>query len=231
MPGVGCCSISDTVKLTNHAAQMGCRAVLMLPPFFYKNVDDDGFFWMFEETIKLLTNKEMHIYLYHIPPQTVIGFSLDLIKRLVQAFPENVIGVKDSCGDWSNTQAMIDNIPNFTVFPGSEPFLLQGLRAGSAGCITASGNVNPTDIRKVYDNWQSQEADKLQERITEVRNVIQGYPMIPALKRIIAHFSGDEAWAQTRPPLSVLDTDKSDALVADLKAVNWELPNAAGLSK
>ena len=230
MPGAGCCSLSDNVQLVNHAAEMGCGAVLMLPPFYYKNANDDGFFWMFEETIKRMTKKDMHVYVYHIPPQTVKGFSLDLLKRLVAAFPENIVGIKDSSGDWDNTKSVIDAIPGFTVFPGSEPFLLQGLRAGAAGCITASGNVNPTDIRKVYDNWQTPEADALQARITEVRKVVQSYPMIPALKRIIAHFSGNEGWAQTRPPLPMLSQAQSDALIADLKKIDWELPNGADLA-
>jgi 4-hydroxy-tetrahydrodipicolinate synthase len=229
MPGVGCCSLSDNVQLANHATEMGCEAVLMLPPFFYKNVDDDGIFWMFEETIKQLTDKSLQIYLYHIPPQTIKGIGLDLIKRLVAAFPENIVGVKDSSGDWKNTRAIIENVPDFTVFPGSEPFLLQGLRAGAAGCITASGNVNPTDIRRVYDNWQSGDADRLQEKITLVRNVLQNYPMIPALKKVIAHFSGDDSWVQTRPPLPVLGREQGASLIADLNNLEWSPPNVEDL--
>ena len=225
MPGAGCCSLSDNVRLVNHAASKGVKSVLMLPPFYYKGVSDDGYFNMFAETIARLDDKTMNIYVYHIPPQTVKGFSIDLLKRLQAAYPDTIVGIKDSGGDWDNTQAVIDNVPGFTVFPGSEPFLLQALRAGGAGCITASGNVNPTDIRKVYDNWQTPEADALQARITEIRKIIQSYPLVPALKAILAHFWNDPAWATTRPPLVKLPDDKTAELIGRLKAANWAPPS------
>ncbi len=221
MPGTGCCALTDSVRMTAHAVAQGCAAVLMLPPFYYKGMSDDGIYAGFSEVIQRVGDSRLKIYLYHIPPQAQIGFSIDLIGRLVEAYPDTVVGLKDSSGDWNNTQAVIDNFPDFVTFPGSEVFLLQGLRAGGAGCITATGNINPAGIRKVFENWQTDQADALQARITEVRKTVQAYPMIPALKRMMAHFHGDPGWSKPRPPLVELDGDKSDGLIRDLAAVDF----------
>src|SRR5207237_9798134 len=104
----------------------------------------------------------LRVYLYHIPPQTVLGLSLDLVGRLIDAYPNTVVGLKDSSGDWKNTTALLDRFPGFAVFPGSEVFLLDGLRKGAVGCITASGNVNVPGIRKVYENWKKPKAAHLE---------------------------------------------------------------------
>jgi 4-hydroxy-tetrahydrodipicolinate synthase len=221
MPGTGCCALTDSVRMTAHAVSQGCGAVLMLPPFYYKGMSDDGLYAGFSEVIQRVGDARLKIFLYHIPPQAQLGFSIDLIGRLVKEYPDTVIGLKDSSGDWSNTEAVIKNFPDFITFPGSEVFLLQGLRAGGAGCITATGNVNPAGIRKVFENWQTDQADALQARITEVRKTVQAYPMIPALKRMMAHFHGDPAWVTPRPPLMTLGDDKGAALVADLEAIDF----------
>ncbi|MBL6929431.1 MAG: dihydrodipicolinate synthase family protein [Rhodospirillales bacterium] len=223
MPGTGACSITDSIRLTKQAVELGCGGVLMLPPFYYKGVSDDGLFANFSEIIQQVGSSSLQVYLYHIPPQAVTPISLNLIEMLVKEYPDTVVGLKDSSGDWSNTEAVIKNFPGFTVFPGSETFLLQGLRAGGAGCITATGNANPAGIRKVYENWQTDEADALQARITEVRMAIQAYPLIPALKQMVANFHSAPGWEQTRPPLGVLDAEKTAGLLADLKKIGFEL--------
>ena len=221
MPGTGCCAISDSIRLTKQAMAKGCGGVLMLPPFYYKTVNDDGLFAAFSEVIQQVGESGLQIYLYHIPPQAVVPISLDLIGRLVKEYPDTVVGLKDSSGDFKNTVAVINEFPEFSVFPGSETFLLDGLRAGGVGCITASGNINPAGIRKVYENWQTDQADALQARISEVRAVVQSYPLIPALKAMIAHFHDDPAWAVSRPPINPLPADKAQALLADLKAIDF----------
>ncbi len=223
MPGTGACSITDGIKLTKQAVALGCGGVLMLPPFYYKGVTDEGLFANFSEIIQQVGSSDLQVYLYHIPPQAVTPISLKLIEMLVKEYPDTVVGLKDSSGDWGNTEAVIKNFPGFTVFPGSETFLLQGLRAGGAGCITATGNINPAGIRNVYENWQTDEADALQARITEVRMTIQAYPLIPAMKRMVEHFHKEPGWEQTRPPLGVLNAEKTVGLLADLEKVGFEL--------
>jgi len=223
MPGTGACAMTDAAMLVRHAVGHGCGGVLMLPPFYYKGVSDDGIFAFISGVIDKVGSPALKLFLYHIPPMAVIGFSLDLVGRLITAYPETVVGLKDSSGDWSNTAALLERFPGFVVFPGSEVFLLGGLRKGAAGCITASGNVNVPGIKKVYDNWRGPRAEALQAEITTLRNTLQAYPMVPALKRIVAHYHNDPSWAAVRPPLVPLDSAQSAALITDLGKVGFAL--------
>src|SRR5882672_1365407 len=220
MPGTGHCALTDSVKLTRAALEMGCAGVLMLPPFYYKNVPDEGLYRNFAEVIERVGDERLQLYLYHIPPVSQVSISLNLIERLLGKYPGIVAGVKDSSGDWANTKAMLDNFAKggFDVFAGSEVFLLDNMRGGGKGCITATGNVNPGAIDNVYRNWRGQDADKLQAGITATRNIVQKVPMIPALKAIIAHFGNDPQWKTVRPPLTELSAAHEAQVVTDLKA-------------
>lgn len=228
MPGTGCCALPDSVKLTAHAVKAGCRGVLMLPPFYYKGVSDDGLFGAFAEVIERVGNSDLQLYLYHIPPVAQVGISLDLIERLIKAYPGTIAGVKDSSGEWDNTKAMLDaGWDDFRVFAGSETFLLQNMRHGGAGCISATANVNPAAIHNLYANWQSDEAEKLQAGLDLIRGIFQRHPMIPALKAAAGHYSGHGEWRIVRPPLVALDEGQIEALLADLKAEDFDMPGLA----
>ena len=226
MPGTGHCALTDSVKMTREAVRIGCGGVLMLPPFYYKGVSDEGLFRNFSEIIERVGDERLRLYLYHIPPVSNVAISLDLIDRLLSRYPGIVAGAKDSSGDWSNTQAMLERFKDrsFDVFPGSEVFLLDGLRAGGKGCITATGNVNPGAIGNVFKNWRSTEADKLQAGITATRKIVQKVPMIPALKAITAHFGNDPAWRTVRPPLTELTADQDQQVITELKAAGFLMP-------
>ena len=182
MPGTGACAMTDAAMLVRHAVGHGCGGVLMLPPFYYKPVSDDGIFAFVSGVIDKVGSPALKVYLYHIPPVAVVGYSLDLVGRLIKAYPQTVIGLKDSSGDWNNTAALLDRYPGFAVFPGSEVFLLEALRKGGAGCITATGNINVPGIAKLYANWQGPQADALQAEITTVRKTMQAYPMVPGVE-------------------------------------------------
>ena len=225
MPGTGACSITEASMLIKHAVGHGCGGVLMLPPFYYKGMTEQGVYDFIAAVIDRVASPALRMYLYHIPPQTMIPFGVELVGRLIKAYPGTVVGLKDSSGDWNNTKALCDAYAaeGFSIFPGSEVFLLDGLRAGGVGCITASGNVNVPGIRKVYENWQTPQADQLQADITLVRMTIQKYPMVPALKRIVAHFHGDADWAAVRPPMERLSDAQSKALIADLEKIGYSL--------
>src|SRR3954454_22999941 len=202
MPGTGHCALSDSVELTRAAVKLGCAGVLMLPPFYYKGVSDEGLYRNFAEVIERVGDERLQLYLYHIPPVSQIPITLGLIERLLGKYPGIVAGVKDSSGDWNNTKAMLDAFAKegFDVFAGSEAFLLDNMRHGGKGCITATGNVNPGPIANLYKNWRSPEADKLQAGISATRKVVQKQPMIPALKATVAHFGNYAAWKTCRPP-------------------------------
>lgn len=223
MPGTGACSITDAARLTSHAVNHGCRAVLMLPPFYYKGVSDDGLFASFSEVIQRVADPRLKIYLYHIPPIANVAITLNLIDRLIKEYPNTVVGLKDSSGDWSNTEAVLNSFPGFGTFAGSEAFLLSTLRGGGVGCITATGNVNPGGIKNVVENWKTEQADDLQAGITLVRKTIQAYPLIPACKGILSHFHDDPSWVKVRPPLDSLNNEQTDMLITQLKEVEFSV--------
>jgi len=226
MPGTGCCALTDSVRLTAHAMKLGCGGVLMLPPFYYKGVSDDGLFRSFAEVIERVGDRRLRIYLYHIPPVSQVAITLPLIERLLKAYPGVVAGAKDSSGDWNNTEAYLVNFASqgFDVFPGSETFLLQGLRAGGVGCISATANVNPGAIARLFATWKADDADAQQGRLNEIRTIFAKYPMIPALKAAIAHYGGDAAWTTVRPPLVELTQQQKSSLAADLDTAGFTMP-------
>lgn len=224
MPGTGACALTDAVRLTRRATELGCAGVLMLPPFYYKDVSDEGLYRAFSEVIQRVGSASLRIYLYHIPPVSGVPITLELIERLLKDYPDTVAGVKDSSGDWSNTKAMLDAFPGWGVFSGNELVLLENMRNGGAGCISATANVNPGRIHELYANWQRPEAERLQEQINDVRKFIQQFPVIPALKRIVAHHWGDKEWNRLRPPLVELDEAQAAELLADLEQRGFTMP-------
>jgi 4-hydroxy-tetrahydrodipicolinate synthase len=232
VPGTGTCAAPDTIELSRHAVQAGCAGVLMLPPFYYKGVSDEGLFRSFANVIEGVGDARLRIYLYHIPPVSQVGISLKLIERLLGAYPAAIAGVKDSSGDWNNTAAMLKEFQpqGFDVFAGAETVLLKTMRGGGAGCITATGNVNPTAIVHLYNTWQSADADAQQKTLNETRAIFQKRPMIAAMKAAIAWKSGDAEWATVRPPLVELSGDQRRQLEAELEADRFEIPNAASLA-
>lgn len=226
MPGTGCCAFPDSVKLTSHAVKLGCAGVLMLPPFYYKNVPDEGLVRSFSEVIERVGDSRLRVYLYHIPPIAQVPIPIPVIEKLVKRYPGTVAGIKDSSGDWNNTQALLDVFKGaaFDVFAGSETFLLPTMRGGGAGCISANANVNCFAINRVFENWRSDEAEEWQRQISLTRTTIQkSQVMIPALKAILAHYREDPEFANVRPPLVEMSVEKTRALVADLDALGYVL--------
>jgi 4-hydroxy-tetrahydrodipicolinate synthase len=230
MPGTGCCALPDTVRLTAHAVKLGCGGALMLPPFYYKGVSDEGLYRSFAEVIERVGEARLRVYLYHIPPVAQVPITTGLVERLLKAYPVQIAGMKDSSGDWTNTKAFLDAFAKagFDVFAGSETFLLRNMRHGGTGCISATANVHPGPIARLFHTWQAADADAQQARLDEIRGVFQKFPMIPALKAAIAHHAADPAWATVRPPLVALTSEQSAALIAELGRCRFAMPGLRG---
>lgn len=225
MPGTGLCAFTESVRLTAHAVRLGASGVLMLPPFYYKNVSDEGLYRSYAEIIERVGDERLRVYLYHIPPVSQIPISLPLIERLLRAYPQTVVGIKDSSGDWANTQAMLAaGWDDFRVFAGSETFLLPNMQQGGAGCISATANINPAAIAELFANWQSPGAEDAQAKLISLRELVQQYPVLPALKSIVAHYSGDDGWRRLRPPLVELQSEQQKALLEQLAAADFSMP-------
>lgn len=216
MPGTGTCALPDTIRLTKHAVEFGCGGVLLLPPFYYKGVSDDGVFEFVSSVIEEVGSDDLRIYCYHIPPIAKIGYSTELLVRLRDAFPGVVIGTKDSSAEWDNTLATHEALPEFGTFVGSESLLLDNLRAGGVGCITATANVNARAIRALVDGWQGKEAEALNAEICAYRAAVQQYPPIPAMKWLLADNRAEPRWRNVRPPLMPLSDEDGEELKAAL---------------
>jgi len=226
MPGTGACALPDAVELSRHASKLGAAGLLVLPPFFYKGVSEDGVFAYYAEIIEQVGPGCAPIYLYHIPQFTHVPITLGLIERLRARYAGVIAGAKDSSGDWANTKAMIDNFAadGFDVFPASESLLSMAMPIGAAGCISATVNMNPAGIHRVYAGWQGPDAADLQARADAVRKVFQGPSMIPAMKHAVATCAGDAPWRTVRPPLVPLDDATRAAVDAQLQAIDFSMP-------
>ena len=205
MPGTGVAAIPETVALTRHALDHGVARVVMLPPFYYKGVSDEGLYAAYARIIEGVGDDRLRIVLYHIPQMSGMPLSQTLVSRLHAAFPGIVVGIKDSSGDFANTEAYATSNPGFAVFAGPDPLLLPMLASGGAGCITANANLVSASLRSIYDGAgdpaRAAEVEAAQERITAYRTLAMSYPQIPAVKAMLALKSGNPGWSRVRPPL------------------------------
>ena len=216
MPGTGDCALSDAIVMTRHAVERQCGGVLLLPPYCYKSINDDGIFRFVAELIDKVARPDLRIYLYHIPPVAQVGFSTELVCHLHEHFPEQIVGLKNSSGSHDYTVALRENCPDLDVFCGSEDFLLDTMRAGGMGCISATGNANPKGILNLYNNMDTDNAENLQKSASAIRAVFQARPMIPSLKTTISLFYADPQWLSVRPPLLPFPEGDADKLLSDL---------------
>ena len=224
MPGTGVAAIPETVELTRHALSVGVTRVVMLPPFYYKGVSDDGLFAAYAQIIEAVADDRLRVVLYHIPQVSGIPLTLSLIGRLIEAFPNTVVGIKDSAGDFANMEALLAAFPGFSVLAGADPLLLPLMKAGGAGCITATSNLVADSLRTVFDHAadpaRAGDVDTAQARINAYRSLSNSYVQIPTIKAMVGLKYGNSAWARPRPPLMAL----SEADHADLAVKFAQLP-------
>jgi len=221
MVGTGSCALPDAVAMTKHVVDHQCGGILLLPPYFYKAIADEGIFQFVAELIEQVGDPELRIYLYHIPPVAQVGFSIDLVARLRERFPQQIVGVKNSSGSHDYSISLRERCPGMEAFCGSEDYLLDTMRIGGVGCISATGNANPRGIIELCRNVDAANAEELQEGISAIRAVFQARPMIPALKAVIARCYSDPLWLNVRPPLQRITKDKTEILLSELAAQDF----------
>ena len=224
IPGTGCAALPDTVALTRHATDLGCKGVLMLPPFYYKPLSDDAVFASYAAAIEAVP--EVGLYLYHIPQISGVALTVPMIGRLIVAFPGTVRGLKDSSGKWDNTAAVIAAFPQIETFSSSESLLPKNVAAGGAGCISASANVNAAGIMRLIRALGTDEEAAALAQVSAVRAACEGMPLIPGVKAVVAARMGDANYARVRPPLVPLTADQQAAAERAAALCLWE-ENAA----
>ena len=219
IPGTGLSNVADTARLSRACLDLGCSGVMTLPPFYYKGVSEKGLYRHFVQLLGAI-GEDARIFLYHIPPIAIVGIPTTLAARLHAEFPEQIVGIKDSSGEWENTRELLD-IDGLVVYPGSELPLIDALELGAPGCISATANLNGGSIAKLigaYFDGDTELVRELQQNVKRFRLLIQDYAPIPAQKRLLALVTGDERWANVRPPLIAMPGEQGRKLLSTLRS-------------
>jgi 4-hydroxy-tetrahydrodipicolinate synthase len=202
LPGTGCAALPDTIELTRHAVAHGCIGTLMLPPFYFKDPDDDGIARAFSEVVDRTGGQNLRLYLYHIPQTSVVPVTPTVVDTLVRRYPGIIAGVKDSSGDWANGAALIERFPQLSILLGAEHLLPQALRAGGAGTICGLANIAPALIRQLHDARDRKRLEPLLARTQRLVETMTALPFVSAVKAIMAERSGEPGWSAVRAPLT-----------------------------
>ena len=215
MVGTGAASVSDAIALTRHAAELGFGGALVLPPFYYKGVTDDGLADYIGALVKATEASKLPIYLYHYPQLTGILWNVPLIERLRKSFPSRIVGLKDSSGDMAFARAAAAVATDFAVFPSTEACLLDARKGEFAGCISATANLYADLCQRAWAKGDT----AAHEAAVAIRKLFEGRPLVPGVKTLLAHIHGDPSLAQVRPPLAPVSTADRDAITGGYDAI------------
>lgn len=215
LPGTSAPSTSDTLTLTKHAVKNQVKGVVLLPPYYYKNVSDEGLYRFYSRIVEGVGAETLKVVFYHIPQVTQIPLSHDLIERLMTAYPGTFVAIKDSSGDLKNMNSMVERFPDLAVLSGADPLMLPLLKIGGAGCITATSNLRANDLRMVWDFWndplRANDVEAAQARINDWRSLTNRFVQLPTVKTMLARSRGDVGWLNLMPPLVELtEAERAD---------------------
>ncbi len=228
MVGNGFTALTDTIEVSKHAVANECRAVLMIPPFYFKDPSVAGLSASYRYVLDQINCPDLKCLLYHFPRMSTVPIVYSLIDALLESHGEMIAGLKDSTGDWDSVEGYIERYPQMAVFPGTDTLLLKGLESGGAGTISATADINPHGISRVYDLWCSGEsAEQAQKQAESIRSIVFQYPLAAALKAVHANLRGDSNWNRLRPPLVPLDAKDQAALLYSLSEVGFSLTQSA----
>jgi len=216
LPGTGCAAIPDVVHLTRHAASLGCKTVLVMPPFFFKDVSDDGVVAFYAALIEGVGDPALRVVIYNFPAVTGVWVRERAVERLIAAYPQAIAGVKDSSGDWPYVAALLRQFPSLAVFSGWETLVPKLVAAGGAGNISGMANVIPGLLRQLYDNRSDAAALARVGRLVEE---VTKRPIIPALKALAATLRDQPSWRNMRAPLVPLPAESERSLVMAFKRI------------
>lgn len=205
--GTGCAALPETIELTRHAVQSGCAGALVLPPFFFKGVSEEGVYAGFARLTDAVADVRLRLYLYHIPQVTGVAIPHDVISRLMTTYPGLVAGVKDSAGDLAHTRQLLERFRSLAIFVGHEPHLPAAVAAGGAGTICGVSNLYPRLLRRLYDQSVAGNAGEDLARVEAFVASLDSVPLFGALKAMMSQLTGDASWEALRPPLLALDRD------------------------
>jgi 4-hydroxy-tetrahydrodipicolinate synthase len=209
LPGTGVAALTETVELTRHALSLGVNRVVMLPPFYYKGISEDGLFASYAEVVERIGDARLQVVLYHIPQFSAVPITFPVIARLRARYSSVFVGLKDSAGEMSNMVALVDEFPGFAVLAGADPLMLPLLRKGGAGCITATSNLIARDLAFIFRHYadpaRAADVEAAQARVVAMRSRVSKFAQIASIKALIAGQTGHVSWRKLRPPLLALN--------------------------
>ena len=203
MMGTGSCALQDAIRLTQASIEAGVFSVLVIPPFYYKPQSDESVIRYYSELISSVDDSRLRIIFYNFPKLSGYNFSTEILQEFKERFGDIAAGIKDSSGNWENMLSITKNVPNFMVYSGTETLLLNILREGGAGCITASANLLAPECQLVYQAWRNDQhntAEQVQKELTVLRKALESYQFVSELKGLMALHTGSEHWQEMLPP-------------------------------
>ena len=212
MVGTGAAATSDAIALTKAAQELGFGGALVLPPFYYKGVPDDGLVAYVDALVRAT---RIPIYLYNYPAMSGIQWHVALLERLLKTYSSRIAGLKDSSGDMTYARAAATLSSSFAVFPSTEAALLEARRGDFAGCISATANLN-ADL--CAHAWRDGDADALEAAVA-IRKLFEGKPLVSGVKALLAHIHGDPALTRMKPPLASFSAADRAAVTGGYEAV------------
>jgi 4-hydroxy-tetrahydrodipicolinate synthase len=220
MVGTGSAAVADAIALTRHAAELGFGGALVLPPFYYNGVPDDGLVAYIDAIIAATAQQPIPLYLYHFPAQSGLPWHIDLVRRLLAAHGSRIVGLKDSSGDMDYARSIAALSPDFDVFPSTEACLLDARGGAFAGCISATANLNADLCARAFRTGDKAALDAA----VTIRDLFKGKALVSGIKALLAHIHRDEALARTKPPLTAFSAADAAAATAGYDAVRAGKP-------
>jgi len=216
MVGTGVPSLADTVRLTNAVCELGFAGALVLPPFFYPGITDEGLLDYMSELMRQVAHPRLAVYLYHIPQNTGVPWPIEVAVELRRRFGEPIAGLKDSSGDLSYARAVVQAIDGFAVFPSSEASLADADRDGYAGCISATVNLTSEQSQAAWSGRSTETGARAAQQASRIRSLFAKYPLVSAVKHGLARRYADPEWARVGPPLRPLGSAEAVMLMTAL---------------
>jgi len=226
MLGTGSCALQDSVRLTKASVDAGVFSVLVIPPFYYKPQSDESVLRFYSELISSVDEPRLRIIFYNFPKLSGYNFSVKILQELKQRFGDIAAGIKDSSGEWKNMLGIVQNIPDFMVYTGTETLLLDILKKGGAGCITATANLIAPECQRVYQAWKNNKqkvAEQAQMNLTDLRKTLENYPFVSELKSLFAAHTNAEEWENMLPPFAPILDKQVEELTEQIKGLGLDL--------
>lgn len=212
MVGTGAASLGDAIALTKHAAERGFAAALVIPPFYYKQVPDEGIVSLFASLVTATSQKPVPLYLYNLPALSGVPYTPSMVKRLMAEFGDRIAGLKDSSGNLDYAREIVALSPDLRVFPSNEAILLKARAGEFAGCISASANVNSEYCGRAFHTGD----EKALEAANKIRALVSRKALIPSVKAVLALKMNDPAFEAVLPPLMTLSAADKAELIRDV---------------